>query len=127
MAAGVDVDTVEEIQQFMVAGKLDLDAVDHWSSPPGARGLLLIRIHAAAWSLQVRRQIGRAHVRTPVTPENLVCRLLLALLNASYAEVKPARPQLWAPPSSGTFVRLDRKSTRLNSSHSGESRMPSSA
>ena len=29
-----------------------------------------------------------------------------SLLNASYAEVKPARPQLWAPPSSGTFVQL---------------------
>ena len=27
----------------------------------------------------------------------------------------------------GTLERLDRKSTRLNSSHSGESRMPSSA
>ena len=30
-------------------------------------------------------------------------------------------------PSHGEFFGLDRKSTRLNSSHSGESRMPSSA
>ena len=27
----VDVDTVEEIQQFLVAGELDTDAVDHWT------------------------------------------------------------------------------------------------
>ena len=31
------------------------------------------------------------------------------------------------PILSGVFDWLDRKSTRLNSSHSGESRMPSSA
>ena len=29
--------------------------------------------------------------------------------------------------AAGEIVKLDRKSTRLNSSHSGESRMPSSA
>ena len=32
-----------------------------------------------------------------------------------------------AGPLAGVIVALDRKSTRLNSSHSGESRMPSSA
>ena len=35
--------------------------------------------------------------------------------------------QVRAPGSSATVYLLDRKSTRLNSSHSGESRMPSSA
>ena len=32
-----------------------------------------------------------------------------------------------APPTASSSPQLDRKSTRLNSSHSGESRMPSSA
>ena len=31
------------------------------------------------------------------------------------------------PPGTYTVSKIDRKSTRLNSSHSGESRMPSSA
>ena len=43
-------------------------------------------------------------------------------LNETVAQSKLNKKNNW-----GIYVDLDRKSTRLNSSHSGESRMPSSA
>src|SRR3546814_2337005 len=42
-------------------------------------GLIAVIFLRSAW-----REIGRAHVRTPVTNAQLVCRLLLATKNNSY-------------------------------------------
>ena len=58
-----------------------------------------------------------------VTAEDLEDLVAEGLLRPLSNERQPE----WIPPASGTAPSPDRKSTRLNSSHSGESRMPSSA
>ena len=62
--------------------------------------------------------------------EDLMCRIQRAKANRDRAVVKAlgeAQPE-WVQHEDGTVTwKEDRKSTRLNSSHSGESRMPSSA
>ena len=46
----------------------------------------------------------------------------------SHSDIEPLGHNLGVyMPAGGTVIVKDRKSTRLNSSHSGESRMPSSA
>ena len=86
----------------------------------------------------------KTHVWTPVTHENLVCRLLLEknffndtatteIYTLSLHDALPIYTLticfLWIELDTGCHSHFveDRKSTRLNSSHPWESRMPSSA
>ena len=81
--------------------------------------------------MQADNNNGFAIVVDPVTYDNVRTEIEL------YAKAIQEKEQLvpiividkWGVPDSikNELIRLDRKSTRLNSSHSGQSRMPSSA
>ena len=74
----------------------------------GARCRLILRSSSATGGEKVRRKGGRSAGE-------------MHLGGVSVRRIEDDTEAMW-----GT-IRTDRKSTRLNSSHSGESRMPSSA
>ena len=99
----------------------------------GKRVLFPHGFHCTGMPIKVRRvvcfaeEVRRIHCggRRRRTKSNARSRCLAKTLNGSSPRATPTllRPH-WHPMD---LQNIDRKSTRLNSSHSGESRMPSSA
>ena len=65
---------------------------------------------------------------TPIIPSSQVSHGASSVASTNRAQTATSLPSMQAVPRNKVVNgRIDRKSTRLNSSHSGESRMPSSA
>ena len=81
------------------------------------------------------RRLSLIHIFADVAGEDEAKELLSEIVDflhdpEKYRQIGAKLPKgalLVGPPGTGKTLLADRKSTRLNSSHSGESRMPSSA
>src|SRR3546814_3562449 len=92
-------------------------------------GFALFRRHASALALTAQ---GQALLPGLTDAFNSIARLTASVAARRGGPVPtvgvgPTLPVSWLDPRLANFYRRDRKSTRLNSSHSCASRMPSSA
>ena len=79
----------------------------------------------------MRVDYHRGHPKNPMTDAEMEEKFRsLARRHLAADRIDALLEQLWAledMPKAGALVKIDRKSTRLNSSHALTSRMPSSA